>query len=297
MAALIPDNIATRPIAIIGAGTLGRRIGLMLCTQGAEVRLYDTRPASAQQAVDYIGGALPALLPTIANGRAGPLVATSDLPTAVEDAWLIIEAVPEIPNLKRSVLANLDKLAPGDAIIASNSSSYPSGELIADVRNVERVLTTHFYMPPRVLPVEVMASDKTDDAIVQLLMRQLPLYGVIPFQVRKESVGLIFNRVWAAIKRESLEVVAEGVTTPEELDTLFNLIVGGSFGPFRNMDQVGLDVVLAIEEHYAQTRPGLPEAPRDLLKRYVEKGRLGVKTGHGFYDDYDAPAGAGGAAS
>ncbi len=114
-------------------------------------------------------------------------------------------------------------------------------------------------------------------------MAQFPLYSLIPFHVRKESVGLIFNRVWAAIKRESLDVVAEGVTTPEELDKLFNIIVGGSFGPFRNMDQVGLDVVLAIEEHYAQTRPGLPEAPRDLLKTYVGKGWLGVKSGHGFY--------------
>jgi 3-hydroxybutyryl-CoA dehydrogenase len=110
------------------------------------------------------------------------------------------------------------------------------------------------------------------------LFERLPAYRLLPFHVLKETVGFIYNRIWAAIKRESLAVVAEGVSTPEVVDQLFQSILG-SLGPFRRMDQVGLDVVLAIEEHYAAVRPGNPAEPRQLLKRYVEQGHLGIKSG------------------
>jgi 3-hydroxybutyryl-CoA dehydrogenase len=104
-----------------------------------------------------------------------------------------------------------------------------------------------------------------------------------------ESTGFIFNRIWAAVKRESLEVVAEGVSTPPEVDRMFEINTGSSAGPFRMMDQVGLDVVLDIEEHYCAEHPEYPEGPRRLLRSYVERGRLGVKSGAGFYDDYPRP--------
>jgi 3-hydroxybutyryl-CoA dehydrogenase len=91
------------------------------------------------------------------------------------------------------------------------------------------------------------------------------------------------------VKRESLEVVAEGVSTPQDVDQMFQLNTG-SAGPFRMMDQVGLDVVLDIEEHYCAEHPEYPEGPRRLLRTYIQQGRLGVKSGIGFYDDYPRPA-------
>jgi 3-hydroxybutyryl-CoA dehydrogenase len=97
-------------------------------------------------------------------------------------------------------------------------------------------------------------------------------------------MGFIFNRIWAAIKRESLAVVAEGVASAEVVDAIYGQATGAKLGPFRLMDAVGLDVVLSIEEHYAEQRPGLPDAPRTLLKRMIAEGRLGVKSGRGFYD-------------
>jgi 3-hydroxybutyryl-CoA dehydrogenase len=102
-------------------------------------------------------------------------------------------------------------------------------------------------------------------------------------------VGFIYNRIWAAIKRESLAVVAEGVSTPQVVDQLFQSVLG-SLGPFRRMDKVGLDVVLDIEEHYAAIRPGIPAEPHQLLKRYIERGHLGIKSGKGFYSDYEEKA-------
>jgi 3-hydroxybutyryl-CoA dehydrogenase len=284
-------QVESRPMTIIGAGTLGRRIALMLATQGGEVRLYDTNTEPLEAGVAYVENNLPDLLPKIKNGKAGRVVGFTDLQKAVDNAWLVVEAVPEIADLKRRILGDLDRLSSPDAILASNSSSFPSSELIDNVTRPERVLSSHFYMPPRVIPVELMSCGKTEPGLIDLLMEQLPKYGLRPFRVRKESVGLIFNRVWAAIKRESLYVVAEGVATPQDVDDLYTLIIGGDHGPFRNMDEVGLDVVLAIEEHYATLRPGLPEEPRQLLRDYIAKGWLGVKTGRGFYDAYGGKAG------
>jgi 3-hydroxybutyryl-CoA dehydrogenase len=111
----------------------------------------------------------------------------------------------------------------------------------------------------------------------------LPEFGVHPFEARRECTGFIFNRIWAAIKRESLAVVAEGVARPEDVDGMFRVNWGVPAGPFQMMDLVGLDVVLDIENHYADEFPHLPENVRDLLRSYVDAGKLGLKTGEGFY--------------
>lgn len=285
---MTPSNIDKRPITIIGGGTLGRRIALMLVTQPTEVRVYDTKAEGGQAAVDYVEANIGAM-PTATGGRPrGTVTSTTDMAEAVRGSWLVIEAVPEIRELKRDVLATLDELCDEDAIIASNSSSYPSSQLIERVSRPERVLSSHFYMPPRVNPVELMSCGKTDPDLIGLLMTQMPKYGLIPFHVLQESTGFIFNRVWAAIKRECLYVVAQGVSTPEEVDRIFSLVLGAPVGPFRGMDEVGLDVVLAIEEHYAEERSGIPAEPRELLREYIAKGWLGKKTDRGFYDDYAA---------
>jgi 3-hydroxybutyryl-CoA dehydrogenase len=144
----------------------------------------------------------------------------------------------------------------------------------------------HYFMPPFANAVELMSCGRTDDRVIERLMNALPQYGLTPFHAKRESVGFIYNRIWAAIKRESLAVAAEGVATPEEIDRLFTLVLGTQAGPFRMMDRVGLDVALDIENHYAAVRPGLPESPRQLLQQYVDEGRLGMKSGRGFYDDY-----------
>lgn len=203
---------------------------------------------------------------------------------SLADAWLVIEAVPERLDIKRPLFGKLDRLAPRDAILATNSSSYRSSEIIDEVEHAERVLNMHFAMPPESMAVEIMTDGQTDPAIIERLAELVPAYGLLPFVAQKESTGFIFNRIWAAIKRESLAVVADGVSTPEDVDGIMQANAGFRAGPFRLMDQVGLDVVLDIEEHYAQENPHLPEGPRRLLREYVEAGNLGRKTGRGFYD-------------
>jgi 3-hydroxybutyryl-CoA dehydrogenase len=158
--------------------------------------------------------------------------------------------------------------------------------MIDGVEHPERVLNAHFLMPPLVNPVELMSCGRTDEGVLALLMERLPRYGLVPFHVRRESVGFIFNRIWAAIKRESLMVVEEGAATHDEVDRIWQEVFRTPVAPFRMMDQVGLDVVLDIEEHYARIREGIPEGPRALLREHLDGGRLGVKSGRGFYSDY-----------
>jgi 3-hydroxybutyryl-CoA dehydrogenase len=128
-----------------------------------------------------------------------------------------------------------------------------------------------------------MSCGKTDEGVIDALMKKIPQYGLVPFHVLRESDGFIFNRVWAAIKRECLMVVEEGVATPEDVDGMWKIFTAPGIPPFRLMDRVGLDVVLNIEEHYASVRQGLPEEPRKLLHDLIDQGRLGVKSGRGFY--------------
>ena len=283
----VPTDLALRPVAVVGAGTLGRRIALMLALRGGEVRITDPSPEQRAAAVAYVRQQLPALVERTPGAAAGPVTAADDVASAVADAWLVVEAVPERLDLKREVFGELDRVAAADAILASNSSSYPTSRFADAVTRPHLLVNTHFYMPPDRNAVEVMSCGLTDPAVVALLMEVLPSYGLVPFEVKRESTGFIYNRIWAAIKRESLAVVAEGVSTPEEVDELFRLNLGADRGPFQRMDAVGLDVVLDIEEHYAAEREGLPEGPRRLLREMIAEGRLGVKSGRGFYDGYD----------
>ena len=284
----LPTDFEDRPVAVIGAGTLGRRIALMFAAHGSDVRISDLIDEQRSAAVDYVSQTLSEMTDQLNGTVPGQVSATADLAEAVSDAWLVIEAIPEKLELKRQVFGQLDELAAPDSILASNSSSYASRLFLDEVKHADRVLNIHFYMPPRQNAVDVMSSGKTDRDVIKFVLATLPQFGLYPFEARRESTGFIFNRVWAAVKRESLEVVAEGVSTPQDVDEMFRLNTG-SAGPFRMMDQVGLDVALDIEEHYCAEHPEYPEGPRQLLRSYVQQGRLGVKSGAGFYDDYPHP--------
>jgi 3-hydroxybutyryl-CoA dehydrogenase len=287
----LPDNIDERPVAVLGAGTLGARIALMLAAGGSAVRIFNRTPeraeAAARQAAERAADVRDEL--GLGASSTGEVEVAASVQDAVRGAWLVVESVAEDLALKQEVFRELDRIAEPDAVLATNSSSYPSSRLVEGLEHADRVLNLHFLMPPEFNPVEVMSSGQTDEAIIDALVERLPRYGLIPYRVRRESVGFIFNRVWAAIKREALMVVEEGVSTPEEVDRIWSDVFGTPAGPFRLMDQVGLDVVLAIEDHYAEERDGLPEGPRALLRRYLEEGRLGSKAGRGFYDDYGDP--------
>jgi 3-hydroxybutyryl-CoA dehydrogenase len=282
----MPRDVDHRPVTVVGAGTLGRRIASVYAAGGSDVRILDVSAAQREAAYRFIAGCLDEVKRTLNldPSRTGSVHVTDDLESAVEGAWMVIEAVPEKLDLKRHVFAQLDRVASADSILASNSSSLPTSQLIDGVQHPERVLNTHYYQPPELNAVELMSCGRTVPGVIEALLAKMPEYGLVPFHVRRESDGFIFNRVWASIKRECLMVVDEGVATPEDIDSLWKIFTAPGIPPFELMDRVGLDVVLNIEEHYASVRPSVPEAPRKLLRDYVEQGRLGIKSGRGFYE-------------
>jgi len=282
----LPTDIEHRAIAIVGAGTLGRRIALTYATRGGVVRLYDVSDRPLASAKTFIEEHLPILLKSRPGSRPATVEYVTDLRSALEGAWYIVESVPEVPSLKIDILGRLDEFAEPDAIIGTNSSSYESSELLAKVKHPERMLNTHYGQPPEFAQLELMTDGHTDDRIFDLLTDELAKYGFVVAAAREESVGFIINRVWAAIKREALAVVAEGVSTPADFDRLWVASGLGNVGVFRAMDKVGLDVALAIENNYLNKFPYLPTTSRDLLKSYVDRGKLGAKSGEGFYSDY-----------
>jgi len=247
------------------------------CT-GNPVHLYDTSSENTKAAVDFIDQNIDTQLKRTGKAR-GELSTFSDLEEAVADAWLVIEAIPEILELKIKLFGELDKLTKPDCILASNSSSFRSSMMLELVQHKERVLNMHYYMPTENNCVELMSSTYTDEKIFDRLVEANREVGFKPMIVKKQSTGLIFNRIWAAIKREALIVLAEDVAEPEEIDTLFKDWFKSEAGPCRMMDTVGLDTVYNIERHYVEEL-GLGSQHLDWLKaNYLDKNQLGRKTG------------------
>jgi 3-hydroxyacyl-CoA dehydrogenase len=146
-----------------------------------------------------------------------------------------------------------------------------------------RIFNTHYMMPPKSRVVELMTDGETDPKIFPFYVERLKEVGFSPIVARKESTGFVFNRVWAAIKRECLTVLYEGVSTPEELDNVWiEMFSGSKMGPCGMMDGVGLDTVAFIEEHYVKERGLSGKATVDYLKKnYLDRGMLGAKSGKG----------------
>ncbi|KAM0445210.1 hypothetical protein ACHAO4_009915 [Trichoderma viride] len=282
---MLPENYSTRPVAVLGGGVLGRRIACIWASGGYNVQIREPDQSQHDSCLEYIKENAESY-PGAGNKPVGTVRVSQDLAVAVQNAWLVIEAVPEKIQLKIDTFSELQTHAPQDAILGSNSSSYKSSEMLGKLKDEtkSRVLNTHYYMPPLNMVCELMTDGYTDPDIFPFLMDRQREVGTKPFFARKECTGFIFNRLWAAIKRETLAILAEGVSTPEEIDTLSLELTKSWGGPCRFMDVIGLDTVALIEDHYIKER-GLSTDTVDFLRReYIAKGKLGAKSPHGgFY--------------
>jgi 3-hydroxybutyryl-CoA dehydrogenase len=288
-------HTADTTIALLGAGTMGWQIALTFAMRGIDVRLYDISSAALERGLAGIDAELRALTaagdaPPEAIGAVDFVTPCATLPDALAGAWLAIEAIPEQIDLKRAFFAELSAIAGPEIVLATNSSSYKSRTFAGVTRHPERLLNAHFYGRPWKRPaIELMTCGATDPAVIERVRAFLAGCGLRPFVCRGESTGFLFNRIWHAIKQESLRVVAEGHATPAEIDELWRIVIGSEpYGPFERMDRVGLDVVLDIERHYAAESGLDRDHPPQLLIDMVARGHLGAKTGKGFYD-YDEP--------
>ncbi|KAI0395224.1 hypothetical protein F5Y17DRAFT_465812 [Xylariaceae sp. FL0594] len=280
------SNYRSRPVAVLGGGVLGRRIAACWASAGYNVQVRELNAETGAQCVEYVKKNIESYPSASANkGRWGSVSYYQDLEPALKDAWLAVEAIPERIELKISTFAELESLAPKDAILATNSSSFRSGEMLEKVSDVTkaRVMNTHYFMPPRTMLVELMTSGYTHPAIIAFMRERQKEAGTIPYVARKESTGFIFNRLWAAVKREILTILSDEVSSPEEIDAIWiEMFAKGGWGPCQLMDQIGLDTVDFIERHYIHERGLSSEKTVDFLKKnYLDQGRLGAKSPKG----------------
>ncbi|HEY2317306.1 MAG TPA: 3-hydroxyacyl-CoA dehydrogenase NAD-binding domain-containing protein [Solirubrobacteraceae bacterium] len=281
---MTPEAVTEPRVAVVGSGVMGAAIALVLARGGSPVALYDPVPEALTAALERIrhGAGL------LGGDPEAPLArvrTTTHLADAVADAQLVIEAGPEVPAVKQGIFASVSELAPPDAVLASNTSAIPIREIAARARGRERVLGTHFWNPPHLVPlVEVVQSDATDPRHIEWTMALLARCDLEPVHVKADVPGFVGNRLQHALKREAIALVAAGVCDAETLDTVVKEGFGarlGAIGPLEQADLGGLNLTLQIHEVVMPALDNTPE-PHPLLRHKVARGELGARTGRGF---------------
>ncbi len=279
-----------RRVAVIGAGTMGHGIAQVAASAGLAVVLNDVENAMIERGIASIGSNLDK---GIVKGKvtAGQREATlsrirgdADMASAVADADLVIEAVPEKIELKCEILARVDEAAPPEAVLASNTSSLSIGEIGRATNRPERVVGMHFFNPVHLMPLlEVVKSDATSDEVVEQVVALGRVLGKDPIVVR-DMPGFATSRLGVALGLEAMRMLESGVASAEDIDKAMTLGYRHPMGPLRLTDLVGLDVRLAIAQHLQKELGSETFKPPEILLRMVREGRLGKKTGRGFYD-------------
>jgi 3-hydroxybutyryl-CoA dehydrogenase len=276
-------DLREQKIGIVGGGLMGHGIAYLLAVAGHRVGVFE--PAAD------IRASMPQRLRAIADllGESevplSRIVAHDALAPAVDGASFVFEAAPEKLPLKQKIFAELEGLVASDAILASNSSAIPSTEIGRNLKHRARVIGTHFWNPPHLVPlVEVIQNEKTADDVVQVTIALLRHAGKVPVHVRRDVPGFVGNRLQHAMKREAIALVAAGVCDAETIDTVVKEGFGARtavLGPMEQSDLVGTNLTLDIAEVLYAHLDRTPE-PHPYLRRLVEAGKLGMKTGEGL---------------
>jgi 3-hydroxybutyryl-CoA dehydrogenase len=277
-----------RSVAVIGAGTMGPGIAQVCARLADRVFVRDVTIELADAGRRQVEAALDkgvALGKVTADERARVLDAiraTADLAEAVSGADLVIEAAPEKMALKREIFGELDRLAPAHAILATNTSSLSVTEIAAATKRPGSVIGLHFFNPAHLMKLlEIVRGERTSDATLEWARTFASKAGKEAIVVR-DSAGFATSRLGIAIALEAMRMFESGVASAEDIDRAMKLGYGHPMGPLELTDHVGLDVRLAIAEHL-EREVGPQFQPPQVLRRMVRAGKLGKKSGEGFY--------------
>jgi 3-hydroxybutyryl-CoA dehydrogenase len=277
-----------RSISILGTGTMGRGIAYLSAVAGYDTVLYDVEASAldaARAAVDTLlrkGVEKGKLNAADADAALGRLQTVPDLEPAVSSADLIVEAVPENFELKVDLFAQADLFCAPETILASNTSSISITKLAGNVERRDRFVGMHFFNPPHLMKlIEIVRGDRTSEETVAQVREVAEKMGKTSIVVR-DSPGFATSRLGVAIGLEAIRMLEEGVASAEDIDRAMELGYNHPMGPLRLTDLVGLDVRLGIAEYLASTLGPRFEPPQ-LLRELVAEGKLGKKSGEGFY--------------
>ena len=277
-----------RTIGIIGAGTMGQGIAQVCAQAGFDVVLQDIAGAALEKARHGIANQLDRQIKKQTLDEAGKAQINARVRTATElealaQADVIIEAATEQEGLKRSILKSIDAMAKPQAILASNTSSISITALAASSTRPERFVGMHFFNPVPVMQlVEIISGLQTSDSVAQTVAALARVLGKTPIGV-KNSAGFVVNRLLCPMINEAVFALQEGLASAEEIDAGMRLGCNHPIGPLALCDMIGLDVELAVMEVLYQAFNDSKYRPAPLLKEMVAAGRLGRKTGWGFY--------------
>jgi 3-hydroxybutyryl-CoA dehydrogenase len=279
-----------RTVAVLGAGTMGHGIAQACAAAGFQVRIFDPSPEQRSSALDRIAAALAKGIargkipadqrePTLARVR----VFESLFPT-VSSADLVIEAAPEELEIKRAIFAEVDAIAPATTLLASNTSSLAIGRIASATQRPGQVIGLHFFNPVPVMKlVEIVRGPDTTDETVAAASEFARGLGKEPIVVR-DTPGFATSRLGVVLGLEAIRMVEQGVASAEDIDKAMELGYNHPMGPLRLTDHVGLDVRLRIAEYLWSELREEQYRPPALLRTMVAEGKLGRKSGRGFYD-------------
>lgn len=292
MRAFMTEFNQIKKVTIIGSGTMGHGIGQTFALGGYEVILNDISEELLQKAKDQIESNLNTFLEfgIVTHGKVSETLkkikTSTDLKIAVSESDFVVEAIPEVMDLKKKIFKELDTYSPPHAILASNTSGLSLTEMTTEVKRKDKVIITHWWNPPHIIPVvEIVKGPYTSEETARLVYDLLVSIGKKPIKILKEVPGFLGNRLQFALYREALACLADGVASAEDID----MAVKGTFGfrlptlgPLETSDFGGLDTFLNISQYLFKELDRSTEPP-EILKEKVRKGKLGVKSGEGFF--------------
>jgi 3-hydroxybutyryl-CoA dehydrogenase len=276
-------------VAVLGAGTMGHGIAQVAAAAGCSVALYDARPEQLSGAMQRVRANLDngvqrgKITPEARDRTLANLATEEHFREAVAEAQLVIEAVPEQMELKSRVFRELDAAAPAKAVLATNTSSLSVSEIAAATGRPGSVVGLHFFNPVHLMRLlEVVRGRETSEETVAAALAFAEKLGKEPIVVT-DTPGFASSRLGVVLGLEAIRMVEQGVASPADIDRAMELGYNHPMGPLRLTDLVGLDVRLGIAEHLHRALGGDQYRAPDLLRRMVEQGKLGKKSGEGFY--------------
>lgn len=277
-------------IVVIGAGTMGNGIAHTFAQCGFKVQLVDINEASLQRGLDTISKNLDRMVAkekiteADKNTTLSNINGVTNIEEGVKNADLVVEAATENVDLKLKIFKQLDEICAGKTILATNTSSISITEIAAVTNRPDKVIGMHFMNPVPIMKlVEVIRGYNTSDAITNTIMELSKTLGKVPVEVN-DYPGFVANRILMPMLNESIETLYNGVAGVQEIDTVMKLGMAHPMGPLQLADFIGLDVCLSILNVMYNGFKNPKYAPCPLLVNMVRAGKLGVKSGEGFYD-------------